>query len=196
LNQLLEVIRSDGSKEAIAAQIDADIRSKRDWSGESNASIIHTDLESARMMIRDLDGNSVPPIRSEQASVGSIGSWQNHFSDTSDSGKAVAASTEPARRTKISVMDLLEKSDTNQTAIATKLEPIYQVPASPWTTVTDDSEVVSHLISLWMTWYQPFFYFFEPNLFLRDMRAGNGKHCSPLLVNALLAITCVSRDVQ
>ncbi|PYI09547.1 hypothetical protein BO78DRAFT_394770 [Aspergillus sclerotiicarbonarius CBS 121057] len=67
--------------------------------------------------------------------------------------------------------------------------PVYRVPAKPWTRVTDDDDLVSHLISLWLTWTYPFFDWLDKDAFLDDMRAGNVQcqFCSPFLVNAILS---------
>jgi hypothetical protein len=75
------------------------------------------------------------------------------------------------------------------------VEPLFRLPAAPWTTVTDDDEHVSHLISLWFTWVHPFYYWIDRELFLRDMQSGSldSKFCSPFLVNAILADACVGR---
>lgn len=72
-------------------------------------------------------------------------------------------------------------------------QAVYRVPAKPWTTVTDDDEFVSHLISLYFTWYHPCFPWIDREIFLRDMKAGNAdsEFCSPFLVNSLLADACV-----
>ena len=69
----------------------------------------------------------------------------------------------------------------------------FPVPARPWTTVTDDDDFVSHLISLWFTWFQPCFNWIDRDLFMRDMLSGNprSQYCSPFLVNAILAHACV-----
>ncbi|KAJ5542906.1 pathway-specific regulatory protein [Penicillium sp. DV-2018c] len=68
----------------------------------------------------------------------------------------------------------------------------YKVPAKPWTKVTDDDDLVSHLVSLYMTWDYPFFAFFDREVFLEHMARGNlnSDFCSPFLVNALLANAC------
>jgi len=70
----------------------------------------------------------------------------------------------------------------------------YSVPAKPWTTVTDSDDLVSHLVSLYLTWGYPFFAFFCRETFVKHMRSGqlNSDFCSPFLVNALLANACVS----
>ncbi|GAT18635.1 C6 transcription factor [Aspergillus luchuensis] len=74
--------------------------------------------------------------------------------------------------------------------------PVYQVPAKPWTTVTDDGDLVSHLVSLWLTWTYPFFHWLDKDAFLRDMRAGNldCRFCSRFLVNAILSEACYYSD--
>ncbi|PYH90332.1 hypothetical protein BO71DRAFT_433961 [Aspergillus ellipticus CBS 707.79] len=70
--------------------------------------------------------------------------------------------------------------------------PLYQVPAQPWTDLTHDSDYVSRLISLYFTWIHPVQGWIDRDLFIRDMQSGNpdATFCSPLLVNALLAIAC------
>ncbi|KAL3430981.1 hypothetical protein BDV09DRAFT_188809 [Aspergillus tetrazonus] len=67
-----------------------------------------------------------------------------------------------------------------------------KVPAKPWTTVTDDDGLVSHLVSLYFTWDYPFYAFVDPVILIRHMREGNmqSDFCSPFLVNALLANAC------
>ena len=73
-----------------------------------------------------------------------------------------------------------------------------KVPAKPWTTVTDDDALVSHLISLYFTWDYPFYAFVDREILVKHMQMGNlqSDFCSPFLVNSLLANACVrSRTV-
>lgn len=72
--------------------------------------------------------------------------------------------------------------------------PPFTVPSQPWTAITNDDSLVSHLISIWFTWNSLFFNWVEPELFLADMQAGklDCDFCSPFLVNAILADACVS----
>ncbi|KAJ5946422.1 hypothetical protein N7454_003261 [Penicillium verhagenii] len=72
----------------------------------------------------------------------------------------------------------------------------YSVPASPWTSVTDSDDLVSHLVSLYLTWGYPFYAFFCRETFIKHMRSGqlNSDFCSPFLVNALLANACFYSD--
>lgn len=72
--------------------------------------------------------------------------------------------------------------------------PVVRVPAKPWTSVTNDDDFVSHLVSLYFTWQQCFYNVVKKDLFIQDMQSGNpdAQFCSPLLVNAILAEACVS----
>lgn len=74
-----------------------------------------------------------------------------------------------------------------------------KLPAAPWTTVTGDDDLVSHLVSLYLSWDWPIHAFFDADVFLRRMRAasaggrskGDGDElCTPFLVNAVLANAC------
>ena len=81
-------------------------------------------------------------------------------------------------------------------------EAPYKVRAAPWTTVTQDDDLVSHLVSLYFTWDYPFYSFLDREVFLRHMAAGTGtttssttgdghsEFCSAFLVNAVLANAC------
>ncbi|KAL4785977.1 hypothetical protein BJX76DRAFT_322692 [Aspergillus varians] len=67
--------------------------------------------------------------------------------------------------------------------------PVYRVPAKPWTTVTDDNDLVSHLVSLYFTWSHPFFVCMDRDVFVSEMQRGDlrSRYCSPFLVNAILS---------
>jgi hypothetical protein len=69
----------------------------------------------------------------------------------------------------------------------------FRVPAQPWTNVTTDSDLVSHLVSLYFTWDYPSHSFLDRDVFLKHMAQGNlrSEFCSPFLVNALLSNACV-----
>ncbi|KAL2268827.1 hypothetical protein VTJ83DRAFT_3673 [Remersonia thermophila] len=59
-----------------------------------------------------------------------------------------------------------------------------------WTTVTDDMELVRHLLSLYFCWEYPTFASLSKEHFLADFHAGRPRWCSPMLANALLALGC------
>jgi hypothetical protein len=64
----------------------------------------------------------------------------------------------------------------------------------PWTTLADN-EMISHLLSLFFTWQQPWCQYVDKTAFLADMSTQNmtspKQFCSPLLVNAILVQACV-----
>jgi len=74
------------------------------------------------------------------------------------------------------------------------VNPPLSVRASPWTTVTDDEDFVSHLISLWFTWAHPWYHWVEKDAFLEAMNTGDMQSplCTSYLVNMILAHACVS----
>jgi Fungal specific transcription factor domain len=59
-----------------------------------------------------------------------------------------------------------------------------------WTNVTSDGAFVEHLMTLYFCWEYPTFASLSKEHFLEDFRNGIRKHCSSLLVNALLALGC------
>ena len=69
---------------------------------------------------------------------------------------------------------------------------IVNIVARPrtWTTVTDDAFTVCHLLALYFCWEYPTFASLSKEHFLKDFATGNHRFCSPMLVNALLALAC------
>lgn len=71
-------------------------------------------------------------------------------------------------------------------------------PITSWTSVTNDPELVVHLLNMYYTWHYTFFTTLSKTLFYRDFLLGQPPptakrktyYCSPLLVNAILALGC------
>ncbi|KAL2821600.1 fungal-specific transcription factor domain-containing protein [Aspergillus granulosus] len=60
-----------------------------------------------------------------------------------------------------------------------------------WTKVTDDEQLISHLMTMYFTWHYPFFTTLSKELFYRDyVRGVSSQYCSSLLVNTMLALGC------
>lgn len=78
--------------------------------------------------------------------------------------------------------------------IASLINPPITVPAHPWTTVTNNDELVSHLMSLWFTWIHPWWRWIDQDLFLEAMSQQDltSPFCTAYLVNMILADACVS----
>ncbi|KAL5050973.1 hypothetical protein BDW71DRAFT_81063 [Aspergillus fruticulosus] len=74
--------------------------------------------------------------------------------------------------------------------------PVYRVPAKPWTTVTDDDDLVSHLVSLYFTWTNPFLCWIDKDVFIGEMQKGDlrSRYCTPFLVNAILSEASYNSD--
>ncbi|THW69905.1 hypothetical protein D6D25_00779 [Aureobasidium pullulans] len=120
--------------------------------------------------------------------------------------------TQPPPQRRIAIADLLSDQTSsssesgrssmdepdNEDISKTPMEPPFRVPAKPWTTLTDDDEFVSHLISLFLEWVNPFFRPLEEDLFIRAMQSGdlNSEYCSPLLVNSILAYACLYSEQE
>lgn len=63
-----------------------------------------------------------------------------------------------------------------------------------WTCVTGDIELTRHLLALYFCWEYPNFAPISKEHFLRDFHVRRHRYCSPMLVNALLALGCYLSD--
>jgi hypothetical protein len=60
-----------------------------------------------------------------------------------------------------------------------------------WTRVTNDRDLIKHLLRLYFTWHYAYFTTLSKKLFYRDFLRGKpSQYCSELLVNAMLALGC------
>ena len=67
-----------------------------------------------------------------------------------------------------------------------------QVTVSDWTTVISDDQMLRRLLRAYFLNHHPWAFPFHKDCFLEDMAAGRTELCSALLVNAVLAVACVS----
>ncbi|KAJ0279367.1 hypothetical protein COL940_006777 [Colletotrichum noveboracense] len=65
-----------------------------------------------------------------------------------------------------------------------------KLPPENWTNITEDGSLVQHLLALYFCWEYPTFASLSKEHFLRDFQNGISRYCSPILVNALLALGC------
>lgn len=68
-------------------------------------------------------------------------------------------------------------------------------PNRTWTEVTQDVRLVEHLMALYFCWEYPTFASLSKEHFIADFRVGLPRYCSPLLVNAMLALGCRFSDL-
>jgi hypothetical protein len=74
---------------------------------------------------------------------------------------------------------------------ASIVEPrLDEIIPSKWTTVHTDDALMRKLIRAYFLYEYDWFTFFHKDYFLDDMLAGSNTFCSPLLVNAILAVGC------
>ncbi|KAG8527375.1 Nitrogen assimilation transcription factor nit-4 [Bacidia gigantensis] len=75
---------------------------------------------------------------------------------------------------------------------------LQQEPATSWTTVTNDAQLVMHLMNMYFTWHYTYFTTLSRDLFWSEFKQGKPakdakrrtEHCTELLVNAMLALGC------
>lgn len=67
----------------------------------------------------------------------------------------------------------------------------HEYSVARWTRVTDDENLINHLMTMYFTWHYPFFTTLSKDLFYRDyVRGISSQYCSSLLVNIMLALGC------
>lgn len=81
-------------------------------------------------------------------------------------------------------------SDANMSRVLQPELPETKVSASSWTRITHDSRLVNHLLALYFCWEYPTFASLSKEHFLKDFQNGHLRYCSPMLVNALMALGC------
>jgi len=91
--------------------------------------------------------------------------------------------------------------DNEASMAVTESTELYQRQADAvisWTNVTDDPELVMHLMNMYFTWHYTYFTTLSKNLFWREFLRGRQPsevrrekvYCTSLLVNAMLALGC------
>ncbi|RDL38004.1 Zn2 DNA-binding protein [Venustampulla echinocandica] len=63
-----------------------------------------------------------------------------------------------------------------------------------WTNVTDNEDLIKHLLDVYLAWSHPLYMLFSEEAFLYGMQERKLKYCTPLLVNAVLAVGCHFSD--
>lgn len=63
-----------------------------------------------------------------------------------------------------------------------------------WTNVTSDTDLINDLLDAYFAWSHPFYLLFPEEIFYHGMRDKKSKYCTPLLINAILAVGCHYSD--
>ncbi|KAH7146684.1 fungal-specific transcription factor domain-containing protein [Dactylonectria estremocensis] len=69
-------------------------------------------------------------------------------------------------------------------------DPEMRNQSTSWTSITGDINLVQHLLALYFCWEYPTFASLSKEHFLQDFQDGRHRYCSPILINALLALGC------
>jgi hypothetical protein len=69
-------------------------------------------------------------------------------------------------------------------------DPDMRNQSTSWTSITGDINLVQHLLALYFCWEYPTFASLSKEHFLQDFQDGRHRYCSPILINALLALGC------
>lgn len=88
------------------------------------------------------------------------------------------------------IFDITDEPCGLSQAVSSLQGPLLKQGTETWTSVTDDVELVQHLLALYFCWEYPTFASLSKEQFLRDFSDGRPRYCSSLLVNALLALGC------
>ncbi|KAL2011566.1 hypothetical protein VTN00DRAFT_4284 [Thermoascus crustaceus] len=84
-----------------------------------------------------------------------------------------------------------ELDESNSILAGTGLERQTDYSVTRWTRVTDDEQLIGHLMTMYFTWHYAYFTTLSKDLFYRDyVRGRSSQYCSSLLVNAMLALGC------
>lgn len=149
----------------------------------SNASLpeVHNSLLRLRENAQ-LSHQQVNPVIEQWHHTTKTALMQNPTPKSQSHSSNSPVPTEPASRV-LSVNRLIDN-------------PIHQISAARWTTVTQDDHLVSHLVSLWATWCRsiPDGIVMEP--LLRELKEGrlDSPFCSPFLASCILAAACPYSD--
>lgn len=173
IEEIVSVLQNNASMRDVAYAVGCPITSFADSKALSNASQL-SNSEDGEQVLESLssEGFGSKVRRPSEISLVSTSPEREHPTDLT------SAAVDPyARVTLESLCDI----------------PLYQVPAKPWTDVTDDDNLVSHLVSLYFTWEHPCAQFLDQGVFLEHMRRRDveSEFCTPLLVNSLLSMASV-----
>jgi hypothetical protein len=132
------------------------------------------------------EGSSIPKLERAELMTGAGSIPKEHEYDISDPEEEFGTMQMPLLKP--------QSQQAGQVGGNEVLDPL-DVPnpsenASTWTNISDDMELVERLLALYFCWEYPIFAFISREHFLKDFGDSRHRYCSPLLVNALLALAC------
>lgn len=173
IGEIVDIIKNNGSMRDIAFSVGCTVTNFADSTTLSSASQLSNSEDGEQVLESPTGEGFVTKVRrpSEISVVSTSPEREHHI-------EAPGATFDPYAR--ISLESLCNI-------------PLYQVPANPWTEVTDDDDLVSVLVSLYFTWDHPCAQFLDQEIFIEHMKSKDveSEFCTPLLVNSLLAMASV-----
>lgn len=127
------------------------------------------------------DPETIPSVHHElPATHGLVGTWHRDFESTSTPDSATQDAREKGQNT------ILGQPGGDSWHFEGGTSHLNDT----WTTVTSDNAFVEHLMALYFCWEYPTFASLSKEHFLEGYRTGSRRYCSPILVNAILALGC------
>lgn len=151
---------------------------------QNDSDLLHRLL---RHIQRDPDSDHLITLIRSGASLDSIRDAveNRHYQGLSlaESSTALPASETSLQRRALEISRLID-------------QPIFQITGAPWTSVTRDDLLVSHLITLFLTHDNDYTFCVNQLLFFKDAVDGvsGARYCSAFLFNSILAEACIYSD--
>lgn len=94
--------------------------------------------------------------------------------------------------------NLIHMADDSDSSLSIDELEQHDYPILSWTNVTSDPDLIIHLLNMYFTWHYTYFTTLSKSMFYKDFALGKprsdqrrkNQYCSPLLVNAMLALGC------
>jgi len=155
--------------------------------------LLSSDTNSVHSIIRSIRGGEAPGSLAQLA-LGLQPAQYNRpqplLGPTPDASRSLEAAFSRHDQT----FGMVKGAEMAHTSLGHGNEFIDEHMNHPWTNVTQDGELINHLLTLYFTWQHCFFQNFPERLFREDMEAGRTKFCSSILVNAICAAGCFLSD--
>ncbi|KAJ5974241.1 hypothetical protein N7481_011451 [Penicillium waksmanii] len=176
IGEVVGVIKSNGSMCDIAFAVGCPVTNFTDSASLSNASQLSNSEEGEQVLESPMGENfGAKARRPSEISVISTSPERDHHIEMP------GATFDPYARVSLESLCNI---------------PLYEVPAKPWTEVTNDDSLVSVLVSLYFTWDHPCAQFLDQGIFVEHMKSRDveSEFCTPLLVNSLLSMASAHCD--
>lgn len=188
IEQLAEASAGPGTRQGFPGPTPAPIRT-RNLGGPGSVTMSPITGQSA--LRQDIDPNSPwhPSSHSQSTRSNSHPDLMNWSADTNRPPQGLF-DTWPESTSNTETSEAGSKYQGLDQVLAPLDLPDMKLPPEDWTNITEDGSLVQHLLALYFCWEYPTFASLSKEHFLKDFQNGVHRYCSPILVNALLALGC------